>query len=124
MIYFIISLLFVLFVLFLVLYILKSKKLNKVWADRDSMAWKYMRLRREFNLLNSSIVDIEDDMPKSMTTPSIGMKLSNEMIRYIEVDESNNKIKARMILPSYSLDDYIKEHPEILDENVEITLGK
>lgn len=124
MIYFIISLLSVLFVLFLVLYILKCKKLNQVWADRDSMAWKYIRLRREFNLLNSSIVDIEDDMPKSMTTPSIGMKLSNEMIRYIEVDESNSKIKARMILPSYSLDDYIKEHPEILDENAEIILDK
>lgn len=123
MIYTIITLLAVLCITFIVLYVLKCKKLNKVWSDRDSMAWKYMRLMREFNLLTNSIVTIEDELPKKVTTVSIGMKLSNEMAKYVDVDEEHNMLRARMILPNYSLEDYIKEYSddeiEVVPENKE-----
>jgi len=90
------------------------KKNNKSLDEINSLKWKIVSMRRELNLLNNSIVEIEDDFPEKITTASIGMKLSNEMLSYVEIDEDKKKIRARMLKPEYNIDDYYVDHTDEL----------
>lgn len=106
------SFLIVVCALLMIIDTIQCKKIREISGQRDAYAWKLIKTERELNLLNNSIVTIEDELPKKISTAAIGMKLSNEMLSYVDVDLDGNKLKARMIAPSCSIEDYLAEHPE------------
>lgn len=107
----------ILFALLVVCYIIKNKEIKNLNDEKTKTAWKLIRAENELNLLRNSIVVIEDSLPAKISTPAIGMKLSNEMINYVEIDLDENKLKAKMIMPNYNIDDFAADYPE----RVEIT---
>lgn len=102
-------------VLLVICYVTKTKEIKRVTDVKNNIMWRFIHLEREYNLLNNSIVVIEDELPKKLSTVAIGMKLSNEMLNYVEVDEDNNIIRAKMLIPNYTIDEYAQDHPEVFE---------
>lgn len=105
----------ILFALLVFCYIAKTKEIKNLNDEKTKTAWKLIRAENELNLLRNSIVVVEDSLPAKLSTPAIGMKLSNEMINYVEVDLEENKLKAKMIMPNYNIDDFAADYPERIE---------
>ena len=102
----------ILFALLVFCYIAKTKEIKNLNDEKTKTAWKLLHTVNELNVLKNSIVVIEDELPAKLSTPAIGMKLSNEIINYVEIDLAENKLKAKMIVPNYNINDFTTDYPE------------